>query len=59
MADGYPGDATEDEIKNQALKDLRAQLAGASTDRVVTISPATAAQLLELLPEPEEDDKDK
>ena len=57
--EGYPSELTADEIKNQSLKDLRAQLAGATTDRVVTINPATAAVLLELLPEPEEDEEDK
>ena len=57
MADGYPSEMTADEIKNQSLKDLRAQIAGATTDRVVTINPATAALLCELLPEPEEEEE--
>ena len=59
MVEGYPSEMTADEIKNQSLKELRAQLAGATTDRVVTINPAMAAVLLELLPEPEEDEEDK
>ena len=54
MPTEYPGDATEEDIKNQLHRDLRGQLTGVTgTDtRQVTVDAATAALLLELLPEP-------
>ena len=55
----YPGNATEEDIKNQAVYELRQQLAGITEDRMVSVSPALAALLLELLPEVDEEEVKK
>jgi hypothetical protein len=57
---GVPGDLTEDEVKKRSLKELRGQLLGAAhVTRQVTIEPAAAAILLELLPADEEEEDGK
>jgi hypothetical protein len=52
----YPGDASEEDIKNQMILDLRKALVGATEDRTVTIPAPMATLLLELLPEVDEEE---
>jgi hypothetical protein len=51
---GIPGDATKEESEKKAMRELKGQLVGISTERTVTIDAATAAMLVELLPSDEE-----
>jgi hypothetical protein len=53
----YHGDATPEEIKKHVTTNLRGQLAGITTERQVTIDAASAALLLELLPEEEKEEE--
>ncbi len=56
----YPGDMSDEDIKKKLATDIRGHLAACATgERQVTIDPATAAMLLELLPEPEPEDEHK
>ena len=51
---GIPGDATQEDIEKKALRELKGQLVGISTERTVIIDATTAALLLEKLPSDEE-----
>lgn len=54
----YPGDMTEEDIKKKLATDIRGHLAGCTVaERQITIDPATAAMLLELLPEEEKEEE--
>ena len=57
MADGFPGDATKEDIEKVVRKEVRGALTGASEGNPITISAAGAAMLLALLP-PAEDDEE-
>lgn len=49
-----PGNATAEEIEKRAMRELKGQLVGITTDRMVMIDAATARLLVDKLPSDEE-----